>query len=166
MLLGDGGVYSDIDTTSLKSIEDWVPLAYLNKIKLVVGVDYDKLDGVRWRDWTLDIQFCTWTILANAGHRLMKMTVDRVIARLKVPAREQGTKISGIRPSFMHVLNITGPAFVTRTIIEGHTTGTNFTWENTTGMTESKLLGDGTHVQRPSPSSGPFSGFGGLSRDG
>ncbi len=38
-------VYSDIDTTSLIPIEDWVPSAYVNKVNLVVGVEYDKLDG-------------------------------------------------------------------------------------------------------------------------
>lgn len=168
VLLGDGGLYSDIDTTSLKPIEDWVPSAYVDKINLVVGIEYDKLDGVRWRDWTLDLQLCTWAILAKPGHHLMKMTVDRVITRLKALAREQGTTISGIRPSFMDVLNTTGPALFTETIIEGlaYTTGTNFTWQNMTGMTQSRLVDDGTYVQRTSSSSEPFSGFVGLSREG
>lgn len=153
VLLGDGGVYSDIDTTSLKPIEDWVPSADVNKINLVVGVEYDKLDGVRWRDWTLDLQFCTWALMAKPGHFLMEMTVDRVIARLNALAREQDTTVSGIRPSFMDVLNTTGPALFTETVIEGlaYTTGTNFTWRNITGMTESKLVGDGKYFKDQVP---------------
>lgn len=162
VLLGDGGVYSDIDTMSLKPIEDWVPSAYVNNINLVVGVEYDKLDGVRWRDWTLDLQFCTWAIMSKPGHHLMKMTVDRVIARQKALAREQGTTISGIHPSFMDVLNTIGPALFTETIIEGlaYTTGTNFTWQSITGITKSRLVGDDTYVQKTNTSSGPFSGSG------
>ena len=153
---------------SLKPIEDWVPSAYVNNINLVVGVEYDKLDGVRWRDWTLDLQFCTWAIMSKPGHHLMKMTVDRVIARLKALAREQGTTISGIRPSFVDVLNTTGPALFTETIIEGlaYTTGTNFTWQSITGITKSRLVGDDTYVQKQNTSSGPFSGSGDLSWGG
>ena len=160
VLLGDGGVYSDIDTTSLKPIEDWVPSAYVNQVNLVVGVEYDKLDGDRWGDWPLDLQFCTWAILAKPGHLLMEMTVDRVISRLKALAQEQGTTVSGLRASFDDVLNTTGPALFTEAVIEGlaHTTGTNFTWQNITGMTESKLVEDGTYFLRLGFFSGPYFG--------
>ena len=147
VLLGDGGVYSDIDTTSLIPIEDWVPSAYAHEVNLVLGIEYDKLDGGRWQDWSLDLQFCTWAILAKPGHLLMSMTVDRVIARLKELARQQETTISGIRASFQEVMNTTGPALFTEAVIEGlaHTTGTNFTWHNLTGMKESRVIGDGTY---------------------
>ena len=148
VLLGDGGVYSDIDTTSLIPIEDWVPSAY--EVNLVVGIEYDKLDGGRWMHWSLDLQFCTWAILAKPGHLLMAMTVDRVIARLKELARQQETTISGIRASFQEVMNTTGPALFTGAVIDGlaHTTGTNFTWHNLTEMTESRVVGDGTYFFR------------------
>ena len=150
VLLGDGGVYSDIDTTSLIPIEDWVPSAYANEVNLVVGIEYDKLDGGRWMDWSLDLQFCTWAILAKPGHLLMAMTVDRVIARLKELARQQETTISGIRASFQEVMNTTGPALFTEAVIEGlaHTTGTNFTWHNLSGMAESRVVGDGTYFSK------------------
>ena len=146
VLLGDGGLYSDIDTMSLIPIEDWVPLAYANKVNLVIGVEYDKLDGGRWEDWPLDLQFCTWAILAKSGHSLIEKTVDQVITRLKALARKQETTISGIRASFNEVLNTTGPALFTEAVIEGlaQSTGTNFTWQNITGMTESRLIEDGT----------------------
>ena len=145
-------MYSDIDTTSLIPIEDWVPSAYVNKVNLVIGVEYDKLDGGRRGDFTLDLQFCTWAILAKPGHLLMEMTVDRVLSRLKGLAQQQETTTSGIRASYREVLNTTGPGLFTEAVIEGlaFTTGTNFTWQNLTGMTESKIVGDGTYFPWPS----------------
>ncbi|KAL9069922.1 MAG: hypothetical protein Q9161_005236 [Pseudevernia consocians] len=44
VLLGDGGMYSDIDTTSLIPIDDWVPSAYVNKQNLT-GMTESKLVG-------------------------------------------------------------------------------------------------------------------------
>lgn len=147
VLLGDGGAYSDMDTVSLKPIEDWVPSSYVNEVNLVVGVEYDRLDGQRWGDWPLDLQFCTWAILAKPGHSLMEKTVDRVIARLKALALKQETTISGIHASYDDVLSTTGPSLFTEAVVEGLavSTGTNFTWLNLTGMTESRLVDDGTY---------------------
>ena len=147
VLLGDGGAYSDMDTVSLAPIEDWVPSAYANEANLVVGIEYDKLDGQRWGDWPLDLQFCTWAILAKPGHILMERTVDRVLARLKALAREQKTTVAGIHASYDDVLNTTGPSLFTEAVIEGlaESTGTDFTWRNITGMTESRLVDDGTY---------------------
>ena len=146
VLLGDGGAYSDMDTESLAPIETWVPSSYANEVNLVVGVEYDRLDGDRWGDWPLDLQFCTWAILSKPGHGLMEKTVDRVLARLKALAREQETTVAGIQASYDDVLSTTGPSLFTEAVIEGlaESTGTNFTWRNITGMTESRLVDDGT----------------------
>ena len=165
VLLGDGGAYSDMDTMSLTPIEDWVPPAYANEVNLVVGIEYDKLDGERWRDWPLDLQFCTWAILAKPGHILMERTVDRVIDRLKGLALEQETTVSGIRASYDDVLSTTGPALFTEAIIEGlaDSTGTSFTWQNLTGMTESRLVDDGTYSLRPTSFPEPHPRYGDVS---
>ena len=48
VLLGDGGTYSDIDTMSLKPIEDWVPPAFKDKVNLVIGIEYDSLGKGRY----------------------------------------------------------------------------------------------------------------------
>ena len=114
VLLGDGGAYSDLDTMSLTPIEDWVPPAYANEVNLVVGVEYDKLDGERWEDRPLDLQFCTWAILAKPGHPLMEITVNGIVARLKALAPEQETTVSGTRASYDDVLSMTGPRVVHR----------------------------------------------------
>ena len=129
---------------SLKPIEDWVPSAYQKNANLVVGIEYDSLGGGRWADWTLDLQFATWAILAKPGHLFLEITVDRVLERLKRLAQKQERTISGIKASFHEVLDTTGPALFTTAVFEGlsYTTGTTFTSSNITGLTEPKLVGD------------------------
>ena len=144
VLLGDGGVYSDIDTKALKPIEEWVPSAFKKHANVVVGVEYDKLEGGRWVDWTLDLQFCTWAMMAQPGHPIMQTTVERVIGRIRKLAQKQGKTVSGIKTSFQDVLDTTGPALFTEAVFEGlsYSTGTNFTWHNVTGLLTPRLVGD------------------------
>ena len=144
VLLGDGGVYSDIDTKALKPIEDWVPSAFKRHANVVIGVEYDSFGRGRWIDWTLDLQFCTWAIMAKPGHPLMQTSVERVIGRIRKLAWKQGKPVSGIKASFQDVLDTTGPALFTEAVFEGlsQSTGTNFTWHNVTGMVTPRLVGD------------------------
>ena len=144
VLLGDGGVYSDMDTISRRPIEDWIPWAYRDAANVVVGVEYDRRDGLRWTDWTLDLQFCTWAILAKPRHALLELTVQRVLASLKRLAFKQGKTIAGVHASFDEVLDTTGPAIFTEAVFEilSATTGTNFTWVNVTRLARPRLVGD------------------------
>ena len=144
VLLGDGGVYSDMDTKCLIPIEDWVPSKYRDKVNLVIGVEYDRLGHDRWVDWSLDLQFTNWAMLAKPGHLVVEITVDRVIQGLRKLALKQETTISGIKPSFREVLDTTGPAMFTEAIFEGlsFATGTNFTWHNVSGLTSARLVSD------------------------
>ncbi|KAI4158254.1 MAG: hypothetical protein LQ342_007628 [Letrouitia transgressa] len=144
VLLGDGGVYSDMDTIALMPIEDWIPPIHRSQTNIVIGIEYDRLNGARWLDWTLDLQFCTWTLLTKPGHPLMEMAVDRVMARLRRLALKQGTTISGIKASFKEVLDTTGPAMFTEVIIDGLSrfTGANFSHLNLTGLRNARLVSD------------------------
>ena len=144
VLLGDGGIYSDIDTMSLKPIEDWIPGRYKGLANVVVGVEYDRLDGGRWVDWTLDLQFCTWAIMAKPNHPLMDLTVERVMGRLRKLALKQEKTLAGIKTSFNDVLDTTGPAIFTESVFEvlSRSTGTNFTHHNVTGLTKARLVDD------------------------
>jgi len=144
VLLGDGGIYSDLDTKSLKPIEDWIPHTFREKTNLVVGVEYDSLGKGKWVDWTLELQFATWAMMAKPGHLVLEITVDHVINRLRNLARKQEKTISGIKASFHEVLDTTGPALFTEAVMEAisFTTDTNFTWQNITGLTVPRLVGD------------------------
>ena len=144
VLLRDGGLYTDIDTKSLKPIDDWVPAEYKGNTSIVVGVEYDRLNGNRWNDWTLDLQFSTWAILAKPDHRLLRYTVRRVIDGLKTLALKQGKTISGVKASREEVLDTTGPALFTESIFEilSESTGTMFTWRNVTNLKKPRLVDD------------------------
>ena len=144
VLLGDGGVYSDLDTRALKPIDDWVPAEHRRAASVVVGVEYDKLEGGRWADWTLDLQFATWAILAKPGHPLLELTVQKVIDGLHRLAIKQDTTVAGVRPSFQEVLDTTGPALFTNAVFEqlSEATATNFTWMNVTDLKAPRLVDD------------------------
>lgn len=144
VLLGDGGVYSDLDTNNLKPIRDWIPAQFKGSVSVVVGIEYDKLDGNRWADWTLDLQFCTWAIMARPGHSLFERTVTRIIKGLHELAQKQGKTIAGVKVTFADVLNTTGPALFTQAVFEylSDATGTDFTWLNVTGLTQPILVDD------------------------
>ena len=144
VLLSDGGVYSDVDTRALQPIDHWIPESLAPKVSVVVGVEYDVLDGNRWSDWTLDLQFCTWTMMSRAGHPLMEKAVERVVAGLKKLARKQGVTISGIKASYHDVLDTTGPALFTEAVFEYLTEkiGQPYTWKNVTNLKHEILVED------------------------
>ena len=144
VLLAEGGVYSDLDTMCLIPIEDWLPPAHRDKVGLVIGIEYDSLGQGRWVDWSLDLQFATWAMLAKPGHLAMKVTVDRVVERLKKLAQAQATTVPGIKPSFRDILDTTGPAMFTEAVFESlsFVTGTDFTWHNVSGLQSAMLVAD------------------------
>ncbi len=144
VLLGDGGVYSDLDTKALKPIEKWVPEQYHDKANVVVGIEYDKLDGNRWLDWTLDLQFCTWAILAKPSHPLLRKAVDHGISQIRTLAQKQGVAVPDVKLSFHEVLDTTGPAAFTRSVFAylGEMLKEEYTWHNLTGLTEAVLVAD------------------------
>ena len=41
VLLGDGGVYADIDTVCHHPIDSWIPAEYEGRVDMVVGIEYD-----------------------------------------------------------------------------------------------------------------------------
>ena len=144
LLLGDGGVYSDLDTKALKPIDDWIPAQYKRVTNVVVGVEYDRLQGLRWLDWTLDLQFTTWAILAKPKHPMLEMTVERVVKALRDLATKQGTTVAGIKPTFEEVLDTTGPAAFTRAAMGylSNATEYEFTWQNITDLKVPRMVAD------------------------
>ena len=143
-LSAEGGVYCDLDTVLEQPIDDWVPEKFKDKANLVVGVEYDVLDGGRWGDWTLDLQFASWAILAKPGHQAFDIALHSAVVRLKKIAAEQSKTIGDMHASYREVLDSTGPALFTRSVIEtiAIQTNTDFTWKNISGMSEPRLYGD------------------------
>ncbi|EGW31715.1 mannosyltransferase [Spathaspora passalidarum NRRL Y-27907] len=118
ILFAKGGVYTDIDTTALKPIDDWVSnsqvyLGVVNNAGLVVGIEADP-DRPDWAEWyARRIQFCQWTIQSKKGHPMLGQLIAK-ITELTLQREEQGTleKVLG-KDEGGDIMNWTGPGIFT-----------------------------------------------------
>jgi alpha 1,6-mannosyltransferase len=149
ILLARGGIYSDIDTTALKSATDWIPANFpRSSIGLVIGIEADP-DREDWAQWySRRIQFCQWTIEAKPGHPVLRDIVASItedILRMK--------KLGILRENKMDksIVEFTGPAIWTDTIMSYFNSPDNFdmkdsqqniSWLDFTGMEKAKKVGD------------------------
>jgi alpha 1,6-mannosyltransferase len=145
ILLARGGIYSDIDTTALKSAVEWVPSEVpRSTYGLVVGIEADP-DRPDWHEWySRRIQFCQWTIQAKPGHPVL---IDVVASITEETLRR---KASGqLDKSHMKsVVEFTGPALWTDAIFKFFnnpeyfdmaTSKGNITWEQFTGIKQAMV---------------------------
>ena len=149
VLLARGGIYTDIDTTALKSATEWIPQELPREtIGLVIGIEADP-DRPDWKDWySRRIQFCQWTIQAKPGHPVLRdvvATITEETLRMKKLGHLNGTKLD------KSIVEFTGPAMWTDAIFnffnnpeyfavgEG---GKNITWEHFTGIESPSKVGD------------------------
>jgi alpha 1,6-mannosyltransferase len=111
ILLARGGVYSDIDTTALKSVSRWVP-AELEPFGLGVGIEADP-DRPDWHDWyARRIQFCQWTIMSKPGHPVL---ID-IVASITEKTLERKARNELKLESMETVMEFTGPGIWTDTL--------------------------------------------------
>ena len=145
ILLARGGIYSDIDTTALKSTTDWIPDGVpRSTFGLVVGIEADP-NRTDWREWySRRIQFCQWTIQAKPGHPVLRdvvATITEDTLRMK--------KLGILKRIDKSVMDFTGPGVWTDAIFSYlnnptyfQMEGKNITWESFTGMETAKKVGD------------------------
>ncbi|KAH0559174.1 hypothetical protein GP486_004287 [Trichoglossum hirsutum] len=144
ILLARGGIYSDIDTTALKSVVDWIPESIPQpSFGLVVGIEADP-DRDDWEKWySRRIQFCQWTIQSKPGHPVL---VDIVAHITEEALKRKREKIDS-----HNVVEFTGPALWTDKIFDYlnnekyfdmSTSKGNITWKEFTGMKNIKKVGD------------------------
>lgn len=148
ILLARGGIYSDIDTTALKSAVEWVPPEVpRSSYGLVIGIEADP-DRPDWRDWySRRIQFCQWTIQSKPGHPVL---VDIVASITEETLRRKA--IGQLDKKHMKsVVEFTGPAIWTDIIFkffndpeyfDMSTSKGNITYHHFTGITQAKKVGD------------------------
>lgn len=118
ILYARGGVYSDIDTVSLKPILEWASAnnTLLGKplnAGLVVGIEADP-DRPDWKDWyARRIQFCQWTIQAKKGHPMLRELIAN-ITHITLTRAKKGSlnKVEG-KDSGGDIMNWTGPGIWT-----------------------------------------------------
>lgn len=106
----EGGVYSDIDTVALKAIDLWVPPGLQDRVRLIVGIEFDRRDGGLWADITHWVQFCQWTIAAAPGHPIFRKMVDRVLLSLSELSETYKLPVNQLQLTSYEVMNSTGPA--------------------------------------------------------
>ena len=150
ILLARGGIYSDIDTSALRSAIDWIPQDIPpSSVGLIIGIEADP-DRPDWQDWySRRIQFCQWTIQAKAGHPVLRdvvATITEDTLRMK-----QNDKLKTVRKLDKSIVEFTGPAVWTDTIFRYLNSpeyfkidagSKNITWESFTGMETPKKVGD------------------------
>lgn len=115
-MLARGGVYSDIDTSSLQPIDNWIPDELREKkINAVVGIEYD---DTTYKMFVRPISFCQWTLMARPGHALFERAVLRVMSNLEYMARRKRVTLRELELNKMEVLEATGPGMFTDVVME------------------------------------------------
>jgi alpha 1,6-mannosyltransferase len=147
ILLARGGIYSDIDTSALKSATEWVPPEVpRSSYGMVIGIEADP-DRPDWAEWySRRIQFCQWTIQSKPGHPILRDIIANITGEtLKRKAEGRLTK------NHKDIVEFTGPAIWTDTIFrffndpdyfDMSTSKGNITWQHFTGMKSAKKVGD------------------------
>ena len=148
ILLARGGIYTDIDTTAIKSAMDWIPDSVpRSSIGLVVGIEADP-DREDWSQWySRRIQICQWTIQAKPGHPVLRdivATVTEDTLRMKKKGTLKENKME------KSIVEFTGPAVWTDAIFNylnnpkyfNMKEGKNITWETFAGIETAKKVGD------------------------
>ncbi|KAG8525853.1 uncharacterized protein KY384_000613 [Bacidia gigantensis] len=148
ILLARGGIYTDIDTTALKSAADWLPEDIpRSNVGLVIGIEADP-DREDWKDWfSRRIQFCQWTIQAKPGHPVLRELVATIVEdtlRFKKQGKLSAKKLE------KSIVEWTGPAVWTDAVFSylnnpkyfNVVEGKNVTWESFTGIDTPKKVGD------------------------
>ncbi|KAK4243159.1 nucleotide-diphospho-sugar transferase [Corynascus novoguineensis] len=140
----EGGVYTDIDTFALRPIETWVSPSLRDRVRMIVGIEYDQRDGIRWGEMLHSVQFGQWTIAAAPDHPVFRKMVDRILRSLSELSETYGLPLSQLRPSSGEVMNVTGPAAWTEVVfqqLQEHEPTLNET-KDLSYMTEPTLFGD------------------------
>ncbi|KAL8828861.1 MAG: hypothetical protein Q9170_006416 [Blastenia crenularia] len=145
ILAAEGGIYGDLDTHSVKPIDEWYLESAERPVRALVGMEYDQLGADRLIDGMyMPMQFCQWTLATSAHHPLMVSMVDSVTQGLQQLAQSKNVSLSDLRPANEDVLLTTGPVKWTREVFSylSWKTGTEVTHRNLTGLREPRLFGD------------------------
>lgn len=108
VLLGDGGLYTDIDTDCTQPIANWVPDQDEVSVDLVVGLEYDSLGEPRSDMMNDTVRICSWAMMAKAGSRHVGDVVDKVVSNLRNSMRER-QKDARSSYDVDEVITLTGP---------------------------------------------------------
>ncbi|KAI5366633.1 Putative glycosyltransferase, DXD sugar-binding, nucleotide-diphospho-sugar transferase [Septoria linicola] len=141
-MLAEGGVYSDMDTSCLKPIVDWIPTEFEEMdIQVVAGIEYD--DNT-YPMFARPISLCQWTLMAKPGHPVFQKVVARVIYHLEYLARIKHVELGQLKLEKKEVLDATGPGAFTDSVMEviSNHEGRRVEWKELSQLKQPKLYGD------------------------
>ncbi|KYK60916.1 alpha-1,6-mannosyltransferase Och1 [Drechmeria coniospora] len=117
LLATRGGIYADLDVEAVRPFDEWVPAEYKDRARVVVGVEFDRLDGPNWNEVHEDMQFAQWTIAAAPGHPLLRSMVRRVVSTLEAYVEEKGITLAELKAESADVMVLTGAAAWTDNVL-------------------------------------------------
>lgn len=144
VVLAEGGIWGDLDTSCEKEVAEWVPVEYRNEnIDMIVGLEFD----FEWRGPGTEVasQFCNWVFVGQKNSRNLKVIVDTVINKLEGIAQENAVRIEGITFEMLSdVVDVTGPKIMTIAILEslGQLLGRTVDDRDYAQIKQPKLVGD------------------------
>jgi alpha 1,6-mannosyltransferase len=117
ILLARGGIYTDIDTTALKSATEWLPQDFDRATAgLVIGIEADP-DRPDWNKWyARRIQFCQWTIQAKPGHPVLVDIVAKITDKTLQMKKSKGFKKGD--DLIKSIMDHTGPGIWTDAVFQ------------------------------------------------
>ncbi|KAJ6125855.1 hypothetical protein N7471_010348 [Penicillium samsonianum] len=144
VVLAEGGIWGDLDTSCEKEVTEWVPLEYRNEnIDMIVGLEFD----FEWRGPGTEVasQFCNWIFVARKSSRNLQVIVDTVLNKLKGIAQANAVILEGITLEMLSdVVDVTGPKIMTIAIMEslGQLLGRTIDDRDYAHTKQTKLVGD------------------------
>ena len=109
-----GGIYSDMDTQSLKSFKEW-PATDFDRFhsQVIVGIEVDTFRP-DWEEWfARSLQFCQWTMATVPHHPITESIIAESTKKLsKMLQQNKGHEIDAFNNQ-ISILNSTGPGIWT-----------------------------------------------------
>ncbi|KAF2774556.1 hypothetical protein EJ03DRAFT_370611 [Teratosphaeria nubilosa] len=140
-LLGDGGTYADIDVECHRLMDSWFSEELLEKVTMVVGVEYDSRGGPLTHGYTIPVQLCEWTLMAAPNHPIIKHVVDRIVGKIKTD-----TSMLSKAPTHdvQYMKETTGAKMFTEAVLQKLTQleGHPVTYRDITNLTGPRIFGD------------------------
>lgn len=144
VMLSQGGVYSDIDTSCLEPIDTWIPPEYRLRTNAVIGIEYD---DKTLKMFVRPLSFNQWTLMAKPGHPIFVRAVQRVQSNLEFLARQKRTSLERLELSMIETLEATGPGMISDVVLDTlrdqmGQEGAKLDWHTFHDMREPRLFGD------------------------
>ncbi|KAJ5568989.1 hypothetical protein N7450_011475 [Penicillium hetheringtonii] len=145
IVLAEGGIWSDLDVTCEKPIDQWIPEMYkYEDIDMVVGLEFD----FEWRGPGMEVasQFCNWVFMAKPSSHTLQVVVDTVVAKLKEIVQINGVELKDLTLDMLpvDVVNVTGPKIMTFSVLDSlaQVLGRPVDDRDFSGIKRPKLVGD------------------------